>query len=216
MIWANANPGADTITLPAGTYNLTLTGAGEDAALTGDLDVDDVINGSLTINGAGARTTIIDAASLGDRIFDINSGDGNLTLTGMTLQSGNAGTDDGGAIRNINNIVTLTDVALLDNSANKGGAISVTSGTSTLNANRVLMSGNTAVEGGAVYSSGGGISINVTNGTFSDNTATSLGGAFHSNHLSLVNTTIVSNTNTGSADGWWWCLQDRWRELCRD
>src|SRR5438046_1414468 len=47
--------GADTITLPAGTYTLAIAGAGEDAAATGDLD----ITGSLTINGAGAATTII-------------------------------------------------------------------------------------------------------------------------------------------------------------
>src|SRR4051794_5012307 len=36
---ANASPKADTILLPAGVYKLTLGGAGEDAAATGDLDV---------------------------------------------------------------------------------------------------------------------------------------------------------------------------------
>lgn len=53
VIAANANAGADTITLPAGTYTLTLVGANEDAAATGDLD----ITGTVTINGAGAATT---------------------------------------------------------------------------------------------------------------------------------------------------------------
>src|ERR1039457_2976318 len=55
ILAANANAGADTITLPAGTYTLTLANSGglnEDACLTGDLDVTD----SLTINGAGAAT----------------------------------------------------------------------------------------------------------------------------------------------------------------
>ncbi|MBT8105233.1 MAG: hypothetical protein KJN88_06290, partial [Gammaproteobacteria bacterium] len=200
VIAANGNPGDDTITLPAGTYALTLTGAGENNSLTGDLDVDDP-GTSLTINGAGARTTIIDAAALGDRIFEINSGDGDLTLTGMTLQNGDAGSDDGGAITSISNILTLTDVALLNNSADQGGAVNITSGTSTLNADRVLMSGNTAREGGAVYGSGGGILINITNGTFNGNTGTSQGGAFHINHLALVNVTVSDNTAPATEGG---------------
>lgn len=59
MIQANATPGADTIMLRAGTYRLTLAGAGEDAAATGDLD----ILQNLTIEGAGAMQTIIDASA---------------------------------------------------------------------------------------------------------------------------------------------------------
>src|SRR5512138_1392513 len=59
---ANALAGADIITLPAGTYQLTLANAGganEDNSATGDLD----INQSLTINGAGSGTTIIEAGT---------------------------------------------------------------------------------------------------------------------------------------------------------
>src|SRR5262249_53847315 len=58
----NALPGADTIMLPAGTYLLTLPNAGgvnEDMDATGDLDVTD----SLTINGAGSGSTIIEAGT---------------------------------------------------------------------------------------------------------------------------------------------------------
>src|SRR5262245_49409250 len=46
---ANALAGDDVINLPAGIYTLTLTGANEDAGLTGDLD----ITGTVTIEGAG-------------------------------------------------------------------------------------------------------------------------------------------------------------------
>src|SRR3954471_19309044 len=35
---ADAKGGSNTIKLPAGTFNLTLTGTGEDAGATGDLD----------------------------------------------------------------------------------------------------------------------------------------------------------------------------------
>ena len=45
---ANALAGADTINLPAGTYTLSIAGANEDAAATGDLDITD----NLTITGA--------------------------------------------------------------------------------------------------------------------------------------------------------------------
>src|SRR5438105_4347922 len=41
IIRSNATPGQETIALPAGTYRLTLAGAYEDAAATGDLDITD-------------------------------------------------------------------------------------------------------------------------------------------------------------------------------
>ena len=48
IIAANANPGADTIILPAGIYTLTIPGTGEQAAATGDLDITQPV----TISGA--------------------------------------------------------------------------------------------------------------------------------------------------------------------
>ena len=50
---ANALAGGDTLSLPAGTYTLTIPGTGENGAAKGDLD----ITGDLTITGAGAGTT---------------------------------------------------------------------------------------------------------------------------------------------------------------
>lgn len=44
---ADAHGGKNTIVLPSGTFKLTIAGAGEDAAATGDLD----ITRNLTING---------------------------------------------------------------------------------------------------------------------------------------------------------------------
>src|SRR5690242_21889878 len=49
----NALGGADTITLPAGTFTLTRVGS-DDTDVNGDLDV----TGPLTINGAGSGSTI--------------------------------------------------------------------------------------------------------------------------------------------------------------
>src|SRR6266702_8570461 len=58
---ANALRGDDVINLLANTYTLTILGQGEDHAATGDLDINDTVNGGkLTINGAGSTTTVID------------------------------------------------------------------------------------------------------------------------------------------------------------
>src|SRR4051794_16469490 len=83
IIQANALPGPDTITLPAGTYRLTLAGANEDFAATGDLDIRD----SLTILGAGADVTIIDASQIpGDRqVLQRFPGIGAVDIVGVHL-----------------------------------------------------------------------------------------------------------------------------------
>src|SRR5262249_41449777 len=82
VLAANASVGlADTINLPAATYVLTLTGANEDVAASGDLDVAD----GLTIQGAGAATTRIDG-NQADRVFDLRSG--SLSLIGLTVGNG--------------------------------------------------------------------------------------------------------------------------------
>jgi CSLREA domain-containing protein len=65
----NVLPGEDTITIPAGTYYLSIAGAWEDNAATGDLDITD----DLVVTGAGMGVTLIDGNEL-DRIFDIRSG----------------------------------------------------------------------------------------------------------------------------------------------
>ena len=67
---ANALAGANTITLSAQTYTLTIQGFNEDNGAQGDLD----IKSNLTINGAGAGSTIIDGNSIitSDRVLDTN------------------------------------------------------------------------------------------------------------------------------------------------
>jgi len=80
----NALAGADEIVLAAGTYLLTRAGAGEDDAVTGDLDVHD----DLTIRGAGPSRTIIDAGAL-DRVLDLAPASGStISIRGLTLSNG--------------------------------------------------------------------------------------------------------------------------------
>src|SRR5262249_23028818 len=97
---ANALPGTDRIFVPAGVYVLSLAGAGEDQAATGDLDLTD----SVGIFGAGAVLTVIDGNGT-DRIFHVippSTGfpqQTNAWIVGMTLRNGRTA-DLGGALLN--------------------------------------------------------------------------------------------------------------------
>jgi predicted outer membrane repeat protein len=66
---SNAFAGDDAIALGSGDFLLTVSGAQENAAASGDLDV----TATLTLEGAGTSATFIDANAL-DRVFDVASG----------------------------------------------------------------------------------------------------------------------------------------------
>jgi CSLREA domain-containing protein len=202
----------DTIILPAGTYALSITGKGEDAAAKGDLDV----KSKITIMGAGARTTIIDASALSDRVFHVldygdltiknvtitngsGSGggifnEGKLTLDHSTLRS-NSG-DSGGGLKN-DGYGTLDSSTISENSADFGGGI-FNRGTLTLNNSTV--SGNIADFGGGVKNQG---TLKLNHSTLSANTAANEGGGINNFSYGKVyfrNTIIAGNTAHERAD----------------
>jgi CSLREA domain-containing protein len=142
---ANALDGLNTISVPAGTYTLTLgIGFGNpvdppeplepigcNALIAGDHEGDLDIVCPLVINGAGAANTIIQAGppDVGappeqlalDRIFEIHAAAGNVTIAGLSLQNGYH-LEAGGAIANASNgIVRLQDLRVLDNYAGTAG-----------------------------------------------------------------------------------------------
>jgi CSLREA domain-containing protein len=60
VITSNSCAGRQTIEIPAGTYNLTLTGTGEDQAHSGDLDITDTaalvaVGGEVIIDGGAGQ-----------------------------------------------------------------------------------------------------------------------------------------------------------------
>src|SRR5262249_23474412 len=115
---ANALAGPDTISLPPGTYSLTIGGSDEDAAATGDLD----ITGDLTISevsNAGGPTIV--SGSMADRIFDIQS-TAHVTISGIIIQGGAPPSGGGGAIRNAGTLA-LAAVAVTRNHAADGGGL---------------------------------------------------------------------------------------------
>ena len=123
-----AGAGADTIAVPAGVFVLTIAGAGEDANATGDLDVLD----PLTISGAGAGLTTIDAAGI-DRVLHVPSNRAltvdRLTITGGRTPDGANGTlgarngaasASGGGISAAGPL-TVTDSEIARNATGNGG-----------------------------------------------------------------------------------------------
>lgn len=99
---ANNNPGADTITLPAGRYDRTIPSNGNNNDNeTGDFNVL-TSGGPLTIQGAtgDAKDVVVSADGL-DRVLEIDSG-GTVVISGVTLQDGlvdgNDSSGNGGGI----------------------------------------------------------------------------------------------------------------------
>jgi CSLREA domain-containing protein len=215
---ANATAEADTVVVPAGTYMLSLAGAGEDLNASGDLDVTQPV----TISGAGAATTIIDGngSVVMERVLDVVSATADTTLTGVTIQNGDS-TPDGGGIRaaaplTLTNAavsqnasdtggggiqsdatVTLTNVTVSDNASGTGGGGISSSGSVTLS--------DTVVEGNSSGAGGGGIAasagLSLTDVAVTGNTASTGGGGISASaDLTLTNVTVNGNS-AGSGGG---------------
>jgi CSLREA domain-containing protein len=213
-----AGSGADTINLPAGIYTLTIAGAGEDANATGDLDATDAAG--LTMVGAGAASTLINANGL-DRALHAVAGP--LTLQDLTIQNGNAaGANSGGGVLAASTL-NLTGTRFLSNTAGTSGGgmfgssvVSVmdgwfernTAGASgagsggglvaigSLRLSDTTFLSNTAV--GALGRGGGvwGIAVTIVGGLFQYNRsiADAGGGLYADSTLSLTGTQFLSNT----------------------
>lgn len=185
----------DTILLPAGVYQLTRNGIGEDAGLTGDLD----ITSTLVIRGAGADQTVIDAAGI-DRAFHVPGTpfqfSYSASLWHLTIRNGNAGSVFGGALLNNYMEVKLYHTTISSNSASNGGGIFNSGGSARLHIHESTLRNNIANNGG-----GGGIWTNsgpvtVTQSAIFNNHATTHGGAIASagGAVYLENTTLSGNT----------------------
>ena len=211
VIAANGTANPDVIILMPGTYRLTLAGSGEDAAVTGDLD----IVGSLSIVGAGEQT-VIDASALGDRVFELFAGS-DATLAQLTVTGGQA--DDGGAIYNRGGTLEVTKSTLTKNVANgasgSGGAIFGAAGSlttvsdSTISANLANRAG-----GGIEDASGAGLGLILNNVIFETNNAgiapataaPGNGGALHitgPGDVAITGGRVINNIAAREGGGLW-------------
>ena len=213
---ANALPGADTITVPAGTYVLTLGALG--------------IFDDVTITGAGSATTIIDGNAQ-DRVIDLASFVVNtVDISGVTIRNGRAqGFGSGAGIHvNVGHTLNLTDVVVTENhSTGSSGGIHGNLGPVTLT-NSVISNNtadfsvggingstltivNSAITGNSSFSgSGGGVSIGgatggpstISGSTITNNFASSHGGGTSiGKAVTITNSTISGNTGGGKGGG---------------
>ncbi len=215
IIASNNTAGHQTIFLAAGNYTLSLAGLYEDLGALGDLD----ITGDITIQGAGAGLTTIDASLLGDRVFDVKPG-ASLTLKDLTVTGANTVNQTGGAVSNAGTLVasdvvfrgntisgnvggalynegsmTLDRVSLYNNTATGGGAIAVRSG--VLNMTNVTVSGNTAeFDGGGIRIAGGTININYSTVAFNSATNGNGGGLYLLSGTANISNSIFANNTS--------------------
>lgn len=159
IMQANALVGADVINVPAGTYMLTIAGAGENSCATGDLDITD----DLTIVGTDQCSVFIDGDDL-DRVFHVISG--TVILEFLTIRNGKIDPGRGGGIRN-QTTLDVRECVISDCSAIGAEANSTLSGfgggiwnSGTLVLERTSIVGNYAQGGrgqdGTVCGGGGG------------------------------------------------------------
>lgn len=207
-----AGSGADEIvfhpSVEAGFFSLTIHGTGEDAGLTGDLD----ITGDLTIRGAGFQT-IIDAGGI-DRVFQVHHSATLVEFVGLAIRSGVV-VGNGGGIASSRNVI-VRNCLIQGNQATAGGGIyasapltivdSVISGNTAaglgggvqvfdadlLSVTRSAFAGNQAMDGGGLY-------VKFTRPTIADssfvyNEVTNQGGAIYYEGAQNVPLTISSST----------------------
>jgi hypothetical protein len=163
---ANANGEANTITLEAGTYTLTAV----DNTTDGPNGLPSVTS-TLTIQGAGADTTVIerDRSAPMFRLLHV-AATGGLTLEGLTVRGGNVGSVlSGGGLLN-RGTLALAHTTVSNNIADAGGGLASEGGLVTI--------ARSTIRGNASFHPGGGIFV--------------VGGA-----LTILRSTLAGNTADG-------------------
>lgn len=179
IVEANARPGDDEVSLPAGTFTIGLTGDDDDGAV-GDLDLNASDGTATTITGAGAGATVVDGGGV-DRVFHLVRG--SASLAGLTIRNGvRSGGAGGGVLAAASTSLTLRDLELRGNAAGDGGGLR-NEGATILT--RVLVAANS---GSAALSNGAG-TLTVVNSTVSTNSAPgvrSTGGGIGLTHVTIT------------------------------
>jgi hypothetical protein len=211
VIAANASSLSElVINLQEGTYALDITGINQDAT-QGDLNI--AAGKTIKIVGAGQDKTIIDASTLGDRIFNIGGG-ATLDLSGVTLRGGGFQNTDpttiftnpfnGGAILNFGGTLKLNNSTVTGNKADNGGGIFIGAGQGTVT-NTIVSNNSTSFDGGGISTLFGG-SLTLADSTITNNTAArnagglgfAFGGSGTVTNSQMTDNKALGTFNTGN------------------
>jgi len=172
---------SSNVKIPAGTYTLTVQGAGEDQGATGDLDLRVTMN----ISAASGTPVIKGGSGFGDRIFDIPAGTAPaIYMVGILVSNGTAPAathEDGGGIRDLG-----------------GGSLIIQNST---------ISGSTATggSGGGLYaggSAGSTITVNGATGlTLTGDSAADNGGGMDMEGATVADVKTLTISSDSAANG---------------
>jgi hypothetical protein len=178
-------------------FHLIISGADEDAARKGDLDI---TRGNLTITGASSNVTI-DATGLGDRVFQVFPR-ASLTLENLTITGGTApgniyaylgNGESGGAIYNAGTLF-LENCVITNNSSGGGNFPEGNAG------------GTDGGDGGAIYSSGK-LTMNHcivagnSTGAGADGAGGGNGGGIKNDGTCFLTNCVISENQAGNGGG---------------
>ncbi|MCB0830140.1 MAG: CSLREA domain-containing protein [Solirubrobacterales bacterium] len=194
--------GADTISLPNGTYKITRAGSGEDANATGDFDITGT--NALDIQPASSGDRVVIDGNGIDRVFD-DSSSGLVKFLAVRITGGVlTAIEDGGGIRNLVGVTALENVTVDNNSSvQQGGGVAVYSNVQVLNS---TVTGNEADGNGGGFYVPGGASLVARSTTIfgnkadADNNGNGYGGGFaDTGSLNVSFTNVINAGNSGTA-----------------
>ena len=183
-----------TINIPADTYTLT-----QGSEL--------LINADMSLVGAGAEVTIIQASATPPgqpgaathRVLNIAGG--NVAISDVTIRHGTPPSGAGGIFNN-GATLTLADSIISENGGSLGGILNGGGGTMTVTNSTVRNNSGTADSGGIINSQNTtGTPRNtlaVVDSTINDNGSR---GLWNGGTLTVINTTISGNTFSGNGAG---------------
>jgi hypothetical protein len=189
---SNTNVDADTIVFNSNLTGTTIT------LTTGELSVTD----GVTITGPGASQLTVTADG-NSRIFAIDPATASdpVSISGLTLTDGDAGTGSGGAVYNEDAALAISSSVISESYATDngqgGGGIYTNHGPLTLDDSSV--SSSTGYYGGGIGSHFG--AVTVANSTIFDNYATYYGGGIWTGGADLTVQGSTMSENGANEDG---------------
>jgi hypothetical protein len=191
VLLSNSTIGRDNIHFSefVGGINLLVSGRGEQAAASGDLDLLDDVSITAT------HRVIINGFGMADRIFDVFPGV-EVFIENLRLQRGRTfDSEDGAGIHNDQGLVSLHQVVIETCESDSSGGAIYSSGGSLIVVRSELRNNSSAALGSAVFAGYLGSEATIQKTTISGNTNTAV---VNLGTMTIQGSTISGNTDLGT------------------